>query len=61
MKLPFKSGLQWAAMGGIFRNNPLTEIAMKKWAAMGDVFRNYPHDCNYHVRVGCNGMQWEDF
>ena len=43
LKLPCKSGLQWAAMEGLFRNYPP------------------PPDWNCHVRVGCNGLQWEDF
>ena len=36
----------------------------KSWAAMGGLLRNYPPpptDWNCHVRVGCNGLQWEDF
>ena len=61
LKLPCKSALQWAAMGGLFRNYPLTEIDMSEWAAMGGLFRNYPPDWNCQVRVGCNGLQWEDF
>ena len=64
LKVPCKSGLQWAAMGRLFRNYPLTEIAMKEWAAMGcngRTFQELTPDWNGHVRVGCNGLQWEDF
>ena len=114
LKLPYKSGLQWAAMGGLFRNYPpewnchvrvgwnglqwqefsgitpppLTANAMwewaamccnertfqelppglklpcksgMQWAAMAGLFRNYPPEWNCHVRVGWNGLQWQDF
>ena len=67
LKLPCKSGLQWAAMGGLFRNYPLPpwlKLPCKsglQWAAMGGLFRNYPPDFNCHVRVGCSGLQWEEF
>ena len=65
LKLPCKRGLQWAAMGGLFRNYPpWLKLPCKsglQGAAMGGLFRNYPLDWNCHVTVGCNGLQWEDF
>ena len=56
----------WVAMGGLLRNYaPWLKVPCKsglQWAAMGGLFRNYPPpDWNCHVRVGCNGLQWEDF
>ena len=63
-KLPCICGLQCAEVGGLFRNYPLTEIAMYKWAAINckeRTFQELPPDWNCHVRVGCNGLQREDF
>ena len=54
-------------MGGFFRKYPpppwrkLLCRSGLQWVAMGELFRNYPPDWNCHVRVGCNGLQWEDF
>ena len=63
-KLQCKSGRKWASMGGLLRNYPLTNIAMKEWAAMGcngRTFEELPPDQNCHVIVGCNGLQGEKF
>ena len=62
-KLPCKSGLQWAAMGGLFRNYPPPWLKLQcksglQWEEFSGIT---PHDWNCHVRVGCNGLQWEDF
>ena len=55
----------WAAKGGLLRNYPpWLKLPCKsglQWAAMGGLLRNYPHDWNCRVRVGCNGLQREDF
>ena len=71
LKLPCKNGLQWGGMGGLQRNHPpplpppprlkLPWKSGLQWAAMGGLFRNYPSDWNCHVRVGYNGLKWEDF
>ena len=63
LKMSCKSGLQWAAMGGIFRNYPLTEIAMQEWAARGcngRTFQELPPDWNWQVKVGCNGRTFQE-
>ena len=44
LKLPCKSGLQWAAMGELLRNPPRLKFPYKsglQWAAMGGLLRNY--------------------
>ena len=69
MGVIWSEGVKWckslAAMGGLLRNYPhwlkLPSKSALQWAAMGGLFRNYPPDWNCHVRVGCNGLQWEDF
>ena len=67
LKFPCISGLQWAAMGGLFRNYP----PPPDWnchVGVGcnglqweDFFRNYPPQWICQVRVGCNGIQWKAF
>ena len=65
LKLPCKSGLQWAAMRGLFRNNPPDWNCHVRVGCNGLQWEEFseitPLDWNCHVRVGCNGLQWEDF
>ena len=52
-------------MGDLFSNyNPMTKIAMKERTAVGcngRIIEKLPPYENFHVRLGCNGMHWEDF
>ena len=51
-------------MAGLLRNYPLPKLRCRsglKWAAMRGLLRKYPPDQNLDVRVGYNGVQWEDF
>ena len=43
---------------------PLNKDAMYEWAAMGcneTTSEEFPPNHNCLLRVGCNGLQWEDF
>ena len=58
--MPCKNGLQWAAMGGRFRNYPppVTKIAMYEWAAMGWSGRTFQELAPW-LKLPCkSGLQW---
>ena len=59
LKLPSKSGLQWAAMGGLLGNYPpwlkLSSKSGLQWAAMGGLLRNYPPWLKLSSK---SGLQW---
>ena len=56
--------VQWVAMGGLWRNYPLIEIARQEWASMdrnGSSLRNCHPLTKIAMESGYNGLQSEHF